>query len=364
MSARPKIKTLVVDDSGVFRRMLAAALQRQPDVEVVGAARDVFEARDMILRHHPDVIVLDIELPKVSGLSFLKTLRTHYPVPVIVCSGTTARDGPRAIQAIEAGALDVVIKPDRGGAAAIEALAVELGQTIRMAATQARPVPKSAPNAPAAGSFRAAGVDPNRMIVAIGASTGGTEAIRALLECCPPDFPPVAIVQHMPAGFTRSFAARLDALSRLTVAEATDGQRLAPGVAVVARGDTHMIVERSAAAWRVRYTDQVPVNRHCPSVEPLFESVAEAAGSRGVGVLLTGMGADGALGLLRMRQAGALTIAQSRETCVVYGMPRAAIDMEAAALSAAPADIPGLILRAALAIQSRAAVTIGAPPPA
>lgn len=359
MKLEGPIKVLIIDDSAVFRQVLAVQLGRHADLRVVGGAGDAYEARDQILKFHPDVIILDLQLPKVDGLVLLRKLRVNYPVPVIVCSATTTRDGPRAIRAIEFGALDVVIKPTQGGAEALRTLGDDLAERIRIAHTDARPVPRPPTgDGRHATTFKTAGLFPGRFVVAIGASTGGTEAIRAVLSPAPADFPPVVIVQHMPAGFTRSFAERLDGLSALRVTEATDGEALISGQALVARGDTQMTVQRNGTGWRVRYGDKTPVNRHCPSVDVLFRSVAEAAGPNGVGILLTGMGADGAHGLLAMREHGATTIAQTAITCVVYGMPKAAIELGAVQFTARPEDVSSVVLRALVAKQ-RTGVGVG-----
>ncbi|MBU0637894.1 MAG: chemotaxis-specific protein-glutamate methyltransferase CheB [Planctomycetes bacterium] len=344
------IKVLVVDDSPTFRSMLTRALNDHADIRVAAAASDAFEARDCVLQHHPDVIVLDLEMPRVSGLEFLARLREHYPVPVIICSGTTGRNGPKALQAMALGAFDVVIKPNRGGRAALQSLANELAERIRVADSQGQPVPS--PRTPVRReppSFRAAGLNPARYLVVVGASTGGTEALTALLSHAPADFPSMVMVQHMPVGFTHSFAERLDQHSRMRVSEAVDGDRPTVGAGFLARGDAHLTVRRIGAMLALRYTDSEPVNRHCPSVDVLFDSAREAVGGRAIGVLLTGMGADGAQGLLRLRQQGALTIAQSRDSCVVYGMPKVATEIGGVDFSSSPSEMPELILREVLA---------------
>ncbi len=354
MRGEGPIRVMLVEDSAIFRRMLAEALNRQPGIRVVAAAADAFEARDAILREHPEIIILDLELPKVDGLSFLRQLREHYPVPVIVCTGTTPRNGPAALRAVELGALEVMIKPSGMDRTARDALFADLAARIRAAVAHARPFVRSQPvrMSVVPQAFREAGLNPARFLVVIGASTGGTEAILSLLRSAPADFPPTAIVQHMPVQFTASFADRLNRLTPLRVQEAVEAGPLTPGSAVVARGDTHLTVRRVDGMWRAHYTNQTPVNRHCPSVEPLFDSAALHARCV-IGVLLTGMGADGAAALLRLRRAGALTVAQSRESCVVYGMPKAAIEMGAAELTRAPEEIPAAILEA---LQQRAAV--------
>ncbi len=341
------ISVLIVDDSAMVRSLVAHELSQQPDIRVVGAARDPYEARELIIAHRPEVIVLDTDMPRMDGLTFLRKLVVHYPVPVIMCSGSDDPAGRKALAAVELGAVDVVHKPEAGGSPALRLLAAELAERIREAAASilVRPhVPAAAATGPAA--FADAGLDPARCLVVLGASTGGTEAIRAFLSAVPADFPPVAMVQHMPAGFTAAFAGRLDQLSRMSVAEAAEGDPLRPGRALLARGDTQMTVVRSGGQLRIRYAGTEPVNRHCPSVDVLFDSAARIPGRQVIGVLLTGMGSDGAEGLLTLRQAGALTFAQNRESCVVYGMPKAALDLGAVQHQGPPAELPGMIVRA------------------
>lgn len=339
------IRVLIVDDSALIRSILSRVLSEQPDIELVGGAKDPYEARELIIEYRPDVIILDIEMPRMDGLTFLTKLMAHYPVPVIMCSGVAPASSHNALEAIERGAVDVVAKPTTGGSKALQALGEDLAEKIKAAAiamTHRPSIPASARTTPS--SFRATGLDPGRHLVAIGASTGGTDAIKRLLECVPPDFPPVAIVQHMPEGFTESFAGRLDRFSRLTVSEAVDGDVLEPGRALLARGGVQMSII-GGGRWRVMYGSDELVNRHCPSVDVLFDSVARVVGKQAIGILLTGMGADGARGLLNMRRAGAVTIAQNQESCVVYGMPKVAVDLGAAQQSAAPADIPRLVMQ-------------------
>lgn len=340
------IRVLLIDDSQVLRERLSEALHAGKSIVVVGAARDAVEGRELVIRHRPDVIVLDLELPGVDALEFLGKLREAYPVPVLMCSDSRQRNGPRAIQAIEIGALDVLLKPGIRSRSAVGALAEELAEKIRVAHTEARPVAK-APVQPdgAAPSFRETGLDPGNYLVVVGASTGGTEALRAMLSKTPVDFPATAIVQHMPADFTGSFADRLDGYSPMHVSEAGENQILEAGHAVIARGDTHLIVRRRGATWRTLYTDRRPVNRHCPSVDVLFDSAIKAAGPLAIGILLTGMGSDGGHGLLRLRQAGALTLAQDRESCVIYGMPKVAANLGAVQYTGRPEELPELVLR-------------------
>lgn len=359
MKRNGPIHVLLIDDSQVFRDRLAKALRAGGSIAVVGAARDAVEARELVLRQRPDVIVLDLELPGVDALEFLEKLHEAYPVPVLMCSDSRQRNGPRAIQAIEIGALEVLLKPGIRSRAAVGAFAEELAEKIRVAHAEARPVAK-APIQPdrAAPSFRETDLDPGNFLVVVGASTGGTEALRAMLANTPADFPATAIVQHMPADFTKPFAARLDGCSAMCVGEAVEGRVLEAGHAVIARGDTHLIVRRRGATWRTLYTDRRPVNRHCPSVDVLFDSALKAAGPLAIGILLTGMGSDGAHGLLRLRQAGALTLAQDRESCVIYGMPKVAASLGAVQYTGRPEKMPELVLRA---LRSRREKTPHAP---
>lgn len=338
------IRVLVIDDDPRFGPPLAAALDRCPDVRAAHTPSDLPQVRAQLLALHPALIVLDLALRRSSALELLDKLRAHYPVPVLVTAEDSPAGAARAVQAVQRGALEVFRKPAVPRTPDLAALARELAQRSRTVVTLARPVPAAPAATAAPPEFRATGLLPQRYLVALGASTGGTRAIEELLDRVPEDFPPIVIVQHMPAGFTRSFAQRLDRLSRIAVAEAGDGEPLVPGRALIARGDTHLVIQ-NAGGWCVRYTHQAPVNRHCPSVDVLFRSVAAVAGPRAVGALLTGMGADGARGLLEIRSAGGLTLAQDRDSSVVYGMPKVAVELGAVLHSAAPADIPALIMR-------------------
>ena len=336
------IRVLVIQAEQRLGRRLARLLLRHPEVQIRAWADDAFEARLAILEHQPDVILLDVTL---SGwLSLLRSLRQYYPVPVIAC-GDGGRGKPHVLQAVASGALDFVIKPQRDEMRAWQALADEVVQKALVAARDSRPVSLVRMAGWRVKSFAEGGLDPRRYIVGVGASTGGPEALRILLASAPADFPPIVIVQHMPAAFTGSFAERLDRYSAMSVSEARQGDVLAPGRALVARGDTHLTVRQTGQSWRACYTHQELVGRHCPSVNVLFESLLPF-GDRAVGVLLTGMGDDGASGLLRLREQGALTVAQDRDSSAVYGMPKVATDTGAAEFAAAPADIPELIRRA------------------
>jgi two-component system chemotaxis response regulator CheB len=351
------ISVLPVQASPLFHTLASGVLCRHRDINVLPGAGDVAELRERILDHHPDVVLFDLALPEAAAAELLRSLREYCSVPIIACSGSGNGDAQRALAVIEQGVLDIVVKPCGSGAEPVHRLGEELAQKIRTAVDEARPVPPpQSAKARAAGlSFRAAGVCPDRHLIVMGASTGGTEALRTLLMHMPSDSPTVAIVQHMPALFTRAFAERLNLSSPLQVSEAVAGDRLTAGRAVVARGDTHLAVWRNPGGWVARYTHQRLVNRHCPSVDELFGSAVKAAGKNAVGILLTGMGHDGARGLLRLRQAGALTVAQDAESCVVFGMPKAAQQLGAAELTGPPEAIPRLVIQALASRRHRSA---------
>lgn len=346
MKTGGQIKVLIVDDSPLVRSMLTRVLQEAPEIDVVGGAKDPYEAREMIINFRPDVIILDIEMPRMDGLTFLKKLMEHYPVPVIMCSGVARDNSKNALQAIEIGAVDVVAKPNMGGSRALRQLGESLAEKIHAAAIAMPVRPKIPASAiPNVTSFRSAGIDPNRYFIAIGASTGGTEAIRSVLQNMPADAPPIAMVQHMPEGFTQSFAERLNQFSRLSVSEAVDNEPLTPGKALLARGGAQMALRSVSGQLRIAYGTDELVNRHCPSVDVLFDSVARLIGKQAVGVILTGMGADGARGLVNMREAGAYTIGQNQQSCVVYGMPKVAFEMGGVEVQCAPHDVPKMIVQ-------------------
>lgn len=352
------IKVLIVDGSSVARVALAAAFRDQPDIQIVAAAGDPRQARRKVLECKPDVIVLDLELPGNGSITLLRVLRIHYPVPVIACGHEAVVSGPLARQAIEAGTVEIVCKPAGRSHHSFRDFARQIARHIRAAQFSKPVVPSPTSRANQQGVAACLPLaNPDNYLVAIGASTGGTEAIRQVLADVPARFPPVVMVQHMPAGFTRSFAGRLDRFSALEVSEAVDGQPLRSGLALLARGDTQMTVERDSGGWVVRYGSREPHNRHCPSVDVLFNSVAEVAGAGGVGILLTGMGSDGAAGLLKMREAGARTFAQDRASCVVYGMPKAAAEISAAEHIAPPTEIPQLVVDALSPAKRRRAVS-------
>lgn len=331
------IRVLVVDDSAVVRQVLCRELARLPGIEVVGSAANPYEARERVAELRPDVLTLDVEMPRMDGITFLRKLMEHFPLPVVIVSSLTTKGSRLALEALDAGAVAVIAKPE--SAFSVESVLVELEQAVRAAAV-AR-VKKRAPSAPKASLALAR---TSNVIVALGASTGGTRALEDILTALPPNTPGIVVVQHMPETFTREFAERLDGLSRLTIREAKDGDLVSTGTVLVAPGNRHLVVRRTGASYKVALRDAPRVNRHRPSVDVMFESVADHAGANAVGAILTGMGGDGAEGLLAMRRAGARTIAQDEKSCVVFGMPREAI-LRGAAEHIAPLEkIAGLLL--------------------
>jgi len=341
------IRVLIVDDSAVVRKILTDQLQRADDIEVVGTAPDPYVARDKIVQLKPDVVTLDIEMPRMDGLTFLARLMKHYPLPVIVVSSLTPAGSEAAMRALELGALDVISKP--GAAYSVGDVAVQLIDRIRAAALARvrRPAEATAPRS-AAGTLSA--IHATDKILAIGASTGGTEAIREVLEALPATTPATVIVQHMPEQFTAAFARRLNDLCAMEVREAAGGELLRPGLALIAPGNHHLLITRQGAQYFAQIKDGPRVHHQRPAVDVLFNSVAKYAGVNAVGVLLTGMGADGAEAMLELRMAGAHTIAQDEASCVVFGMPK-----EAIALGAVDEVLPiGQVARAILAFDARA----------
>lgn len=318
------IRVLVVEDSLVFRELLVQNLNRDPVIEVVATARDPYEARDAILEYRPDVMTLDVELPKMSGIEFLRKLMPQYPLPVVVISALS----DKVFEALNAGAVDFVAKPTVTGRAQLEDfIQNELLVKIKIASTaRISRIKQKVPSRQQTG-FSGKGGD---LVVAIGASTGGTEAIFSVVKEFGVDIPGVVIVQHMPPGFTDMYAKRLDNQCRVQVKEAQTGDQVLPGHVLIAPGgDKHMRLVKVNGIYQVEIKAGPKVNGHCPSVDVLFESVAKAAGSKALGIILTGMGGDGAKGLLAMRQAGARTIGQDESTCVVYGMPKVAYELGA-----------------------------------
>ncbi len=326
--ARRKIRVLVVDDSAVVRNVFAQELSRDPRIEVVGAAPDPFVARDMILERQPDVITLDIEMPRMDGITFLHRIMRYRPTPVIVVSSLTPAGGALAMEALSAGACDVMCKP--GAAYSVGDMTADLVEKVKeVASAGLRPHAAAARPADAPLPVATALARTTNQVLAIGASTGGTVAVERILCALPPSAPGIIITQHMPEMFTKFFATRLKEQSKLDAREALGGESVVPGVVLVAPGNRHMLLRRSGARYVVEVKDGPRVNRHRPSVDVMFRSVASAAGRNAVGAILTGMGGDGAQGLLAMREAGAQTIAQDEASCVVFGMPKVAIDLGA-----------------------------------
>ncbi len=325
-----KIKVLCVDDSALIRSLMTEIINSQPDMIVVATASDPLVARDLVKQHNPDVMTLDVEMPRMDGLEFLEKLMRLRPMPVVMVSSLTERGSEAALRALELGAIDFVTKPRLGIRDGLLSYTDLIAGKIRIAAAaKLLPAKRVAPGGSQhmvadAPLLRSPLLSTEKLII-IGASTGGTEAIREVLQPLPPDSPGIMIAQHMPAGFTHSFAQRLNGLCRIAVSEAVHGERILPGHAYIAPGGFHLSLTRSGANYVAQVDLEPPVNRHRPSVDVLFDSAAKHAGKNAIGVILTGMGRDGAEGLLRMRQAGAYTLAQDEASCVVFGMPREAI---------------------------------------
>lgn len=343
-----KIRVLCVDDSALVRSLMTEIIDSHHDMEVVAVAPDPLVARDLIKQHNPDVLTLDVEMPRMDGLDFLERLMRLRPMPVVMVSSLTERNSEVTMRALELGAVDFVTKPRLGLRDGLMEYSDLIADKIRAAALS-RPRPRAHVATPAASSRRLKPLfSTTEKLIVIGASTGGTEAIRQVLEPMPANAPAILITQHMPAGFTRSFVQRLDGLCDVHVHEAEDGQRVLPGHVYLAPGGVaHMKLARSGANYVVRLDTSEPVNRHRPSVDVLFNSVAEVAGKNAVGVILTGMGKDGAQGLLAMKEAGAQTFAQDEESCVVFGMPREALLIGAAEQAVPLSEISERLLRSA-----------------
>lgn len=329
--ARRPFKVLIVDDSAVVRQTIQKILDADPDLSVIGTAPDPFVAAERIKKEMPDVITLDVEMPRMDGITFLRRLMEQRPTPVVMCSSLVSDRSETLAQAIDAGAVDIVLKPELGVKEFFEEGCMRLRDTVKAAAQaklgalRPRIVPaKLSADAvlpPASGAMART----TEKIVAIGASTGGTEALRVVLQGLPPDCPPVVVVQHMPESFTAAFARRLDGLCGVTVREARNGDRMLRGHVLIAPGNRHTLLTRSGASYGVEVREGPLVSRHRPSVDVLFRSVSQMAGKNAIGVIMTGMGDDGAKGLAEMRQAGARTIGQNEASCVVYGMPKEAM---------------------------------------
>lgn len=339
-----KARVLVVDDSALVRKLLSEIINDEKDMMAIGAAPDPLAAREMIRNLNPDVLTLDVEMPRMDGLDFLERLMRLRPMPVVMVSTLTERGSDITLRALELGAVDYVSKPKIGIAGDLKNYAEEITGKIR-AAMQARPRRIQSNGSSPAQLLPSVGnrILSTEKIIVIGASTGGTEAIKDVLVQLPPDAPGVLVTQHMPEAFTKSFAARLDGLCRIAVKEAEHGERVLPGHAYIAPGHSHLLLRRSGANYMTELSQGPPVNRHRPSVDVLFHSAAAAGGPNVVGVILTGMGKDGAVGMLEMKKAGAFNISQDEDSCVVFGMPKEAIRLggvdRIVPLDAIPAEI-------------------------
>jgi two-component system chemotaxis response regulator CheB len=354
-----KIKVLIVDDSALIRSVMSEIINSQSDMEVIGVAPDPLVARDLIKQTNPDVLTLDVEMPKMDGLDFLEKLMRLRPMPVVMVSSLTERGSEITLRALELGAVDFVTKPKLSIQSGMREYAELIADKIR-AASKARVKPRQISPAGAGRTGEAAlplirnPLTSSEKLIIIGASTGGTEAIKEFLVQMPSDCPGILITQHMPEGFTRSFAKRLDGICKISVKEAESGERILPGHAFIAPGHSHLLLARSGANYVTQLDQGPPVNRHRPSVDVLFNSAAACAGKNAVGVILTGMGKDGALGMLEMKKAGAYNFAQDEATCVVFGMPREAIAVGATHEVGALNDLPGMVLAYLAAHSSRA----------
>jgi two-component system chemotaxis response regulator CheB len=329
-----KIKVLIVDDSAVVRNTLTEILSSDPHIEVMGTAGDPFIAADKIRENVPDVITLDVEMPRMDGVTFLQKIMSQHPIPVVICSSLTGDGAETTLKALEYGAVEIITKPRLGTKQFLEESSVRICDAVKAASlahvkrislTSRKVEPKLTADAVLAKPSSKAMVRTTEKVVVVGASTGGTEALRIFLEALPPDAPGIVIVQHMPENFTRAFANRLNGLCKVTVKEAADNDTVIRGQALIAPGNRHMLLKRSGARYYVEIKDGPLVSRHRPSVDVLFRSAARYAGKNAVGVIMTGMGDDGARGMLEMKEAGAYNISQDEATSVVFGMPNEAI---------------------------------------
>ena len=336
-----KIRVLIVDDSAVVRQTLSSILETDPDLEIMGTACDPYIAAKKIQIEVPDVITLDVEMPRMDGLTFLRKIMAQHPIPVVIISSLTEEGSQTAMRALEYGAVDVIAKPRMDTRKFIEESRIRLCEVVKAAAharIRSRSVssylkvePKLSADAVIAKAEGPTSLDKTTdIVIAVGASTGGTEALRIFLEAMPPDCPGIVIVQHMPENFTRSFANRLNEICKISVKEAENGDSVISGRALIAPGNKHTLLKRSGAKYYVEVKEGPLVNRHRPSGDVLFRSTARYAGANAIGIIMTGMGDDGAKGLLEMKEAGAKTAAQDEQTCVVYGMPKEAVKLGAA----------------------------------
>jgi len=354
MTLTPLIKVLIVDDSAVVRQALVEILSKAKDIQVIASAMDPIFAMDKMQKQWPDVIILDVEMPRMDGITFLRKIMAEHPTPVIICSSLTEKGAETTMQALGAGAFAIFTKPSLGVKNFLTSSSEDLVTAIRAAAGArmnklakiispiVSPPPKLSADAVLAPGTEAMAITTDTF-TAIGTSTGGTQALEYVLAALPRTCPGIVVVQHMPEKFTAAFAARLNGLCEIEVREARTGDRILPGLALIAPGGRHLTVKRSGAQYIADVLSAPPVNRHCPSVDVLFRSVAKFAGRNAAGVIMTGMGDDGARGLLEMRQAGAHTFAQDEESCIVFGMPKEAIKLGGAERVVSLHDIPALI---------------------
>lgn len=341
------IRVLIVDDSALVRGIMTEILSEDPEIEVVGTAPDPFIARDKIKTLQPDVLTLDVEMPKMDGLTFLQKLMAARPMPVVMVSSLTEQNAATTMQALESGAVDFVTKPSVDIRHGLEELAQQITSKVKIAAqatVKRRTPPADCQERIKDLAAQSAMIKTTDTIIAIGASTGGTEALREFLEVLPPNTPPILMTQHMPERFTQTFADRLDQLCQIRVKEAQDGESVIPGQALLAPGNYHLELRRSGARYYVTLNQEPPVNRHRPSVDVMFRSVAHSAGANSIGIILTGMGNDGAAGMFEMKKAGAYNFAQDEASCVVFGMPKEAIKMGGVDKTLPLADMPSALL--------------------
>lgn len=350
-----KIRVLIVDDSAVVRQTLEEVLSSDRTIEVMATASDPFIAADKIIHEVPDVITLDVEMPRMDGITFLQKIMSQRPIPVVICSSLTDGGSETAMKALEYGAVEIIQKPRIGTKKFLEESRVRICDAVKAAAlariarispAAPRVVPKLSADVILPKPTSSAMVKTTEKVVVVGASTGGTEALRELLEAMPLDSPGIVVVQHMPEHFTRAFATRLDAICRISVKEAEDNDTILRGRALIAPGNHHLLLKRSGARYYVDIKDGPLVSRHRPSVDVLFRSAARYAGKNCIGVIMTGMGDDGAKGMLEMKEAGAFTIAQDEESCVVFGMPKKAIELDAVDRVVPLKNIPHIVLGA------------------